>query len=333
MRAGRATGNFSFKYDPFGRRIYKSSSSGTSIFLYDGPNLTEEVDQSGNVLARYAQEPGIDQLRAELRSGTTSYYQQDALNSVTSLSNSTGALTNTYTYDSFGKLIASGGSLVNPFRYTTRDFDPETNLNYYRARYDDPAIGRFISEDPRQFSAGINFYSYVLNSPSNYVDPTGLSPSPQGGCADCPGGRWVSGAVAGEAGFRLGFLGGGGSLFAGVFVCTSNPTFNVPFVTVCGYGAALLTPRPPLTMAPRGFFGVGAGLGGAGLTCSGITSRQGLAGSEGGWFVQVGPGYYFRERGAGGGGCQGAGVELGLGLGGGGLGCKTYIGDSIGGAK
>src|SRR4051794_33048034 len=63
-------------------------------------------------------------LLLELRSGTTSYYQQDGINSVTSLSNPTGALANTYTYDSFGKLTASTGTLTNPFRYTGREFDP-----------------------------------------------------------------------------------------------------------------------------------------------------------------------------------------------------------------
>ena len=75
-------------------------------------SLIEEVDNSGNVLARYTQSPEVDQPLAELRSGTTSYYQQDALNSVTSLSNGTGALANTYTYDAFGKLTASTGALT-----------------------------------------------------------------------------------------------------------------------------------------------------------------------------------------------------------------------------
>jgi len=70
----------------------------------------------------------IDEPLVMLRSGTTSYYQADGLGSLTSLSNPSGALTNTYTYDSFGNLLASTGSLVNSFRCTGREFDTETSL-------------------------------------------------------------------------------------------------------------------------------------------------------------------------------------------------------------
>jgi YD repeat-containing protein len=79
-------GAVSFKYDPFGRRIYKSSSAGTSIFAYDarfasrtdlrdGDNLIEEVNASGTVVARYTQGQNIDEPLAMSRSGATSYYE------------------------------------------------------------------------------------------------------------------------------------------------------------------------------------------------------------------------------------------------------------------
>ena len=100
------------------------------------------------MLARYTQPEYIDEPLSELRSGTTSYYQQDALRSITSLSNGTGTLANTYTYDSYGKQTAATGTLTNPFRYTGRELDSETGLDFNRARYFDPLLGRFISEDP-----------------------------------------------------------------------------------------------------------------------------------------------------------------------------------------
>ncbi len=168
-------GTVSFKYDPFGRRIYKSSSSGTSIYAYDGDNLIEETNSTGAVVARYTQTQNIDEPLAMLRSGATSFYNADGLGSATSLSNAAGALAQTYTFDSFGKLTGSSGSLTNPLQYTSREFDSETGLYFYRARYYDPAAGRFLSEDPIRFSGGIDFYAYVGNNPVYWVDPLGLT--------------------------------------------------------------------------------------------------------------------------------------------------------------
>ena len=165
---------------PSVRRIQKSGPLGTTNYLYDGINPLEEVDSSGNVLARYTQTTKIDEELSEVRSGTTSYYQADGPGSITSLSNGAGALANTYTYDSFGNLTASSGTLVNPFRYTGREFDSETGVYFYRARYVDSGVGRFVSEDPLGFKGGINFYAFVLNNPVNLRDPLGLK-----ACENC----------------------------------------------------------------------------------------------------------------------------------------------------
>jgi RHS repeat-associated protein len=174
-----AGGTVSFKCDPFGRRIYKSSSSGASIYAYDGDNVAEETNATGAVVARYSQDLAIDEPLAMLRSGTTSFYNADALGTVTSLGNGAGSLAQTYTFDSFGKQTASSGSLTNPFRYTGREFDSETGLYFYRARYFDPQAGRFLSEDPSGFRGGINLYAYTMNSPTGWIDPTGLAMSPE----------------------------------------------------------------------------------------------------------------------------------------------------------
>ena len=105
----------------------------------------------------------------------TDYYEADGLGSTTSLSASSGTLGNTYAYDSFGSLTASTGTVRNYFQYTGREFDPETGIYEYRARYFDPSSGRFLSEDPLKFGAGVDFYAYVKNRPLNYKDPLGLS--------------------------------------------------------------------------------------------------------------------------------------------------------------
>ncbi len=142
-------GTVTFKYDPFGRRIQKSflqgSTTTTTNYLYDGPALLEEFDAAGNVVARYTHGQFLDEQLSELRSSTTSYYEADGLDSITSLSNVSGGLANTYSYDSFGSLTASTGTVTNPLRYTGREFDSETGIYNYRARYYDQSVGRFTA--------------------------------------------------------------------------------------------------------------------------------------------------------------------------------------------
>jgi YD repeat-containing protein len=94
-------GTVSFKYDPFGHRIYKSSSSNTSVFAYDGDSVTEILSSSGASVARYVQGQDRDEPLAVLvlpRGAATSYYEADGLGSVTSLTNSSGSIAQAYTF-------------------------------------------------------------------------------------------------------------------------------------------------------------------------------------------------------------------------------------------
>jgi len=174
--SGDSHGMTTFEYDRFGRRIQISGPLNTTNYLYSGPSLVEEIDPSGNILSRYVM-GGLDAPLSEQSSSATSYYETDGLGSATSLSNSSGAIANTYGYDSFGRLVASTGNLENPFQYTSREFDPETGLYYYRARYYSPSGGRLLSEDPLGFNIDPDFYSYVGNSPTGLVDPSGKTPA------------------------------------------------------------------------------------------------------------------------------------------------------------
>jgi len=168
-------GTTTFRYDPFGRRIQKSSPLGTTNYLYNGEDLIEEMDANANVLARYTQGENLDEPLAELRSGGASFYEADALGSITSLSSSAGTVANTYTYDSFGNTTSFTGTLSNPFRYTAREADQETGLYYDRARYYGADNGRFLAEDDIRYSPNRNRYAYVLNNPVMYRDPSGHS--------------------------------------------------------------------------------------------------------------------------------------------------------------
>jgi RHS repeat-associated protein len=91
---------------------------------------------------------------------------------VVQTTSSAGAVTLTRDYDPWGNPIQ--GSTVVGYAFTGREWDPEPSLYYYGARYYDPKIGRFLSEDPIRFRGGINFYAYVANNPARYKDPFGL---------------------------------------------------------------------------------------------------------------------------------------------------------------
>jgi len=288
----RSDGTVSFKYDPFGRRIYKSSSSGTFVFAYDGDNLVEETNSGGTAVARYSQGLNIDEPLAMLNSGTTSYYHADGLGSVTSLSSSAGSLAQTYTFDSFGRQTSSSGSLTNPFQYTARELDPETNLYYYRARYYDQAAGRFVSEDPIRLRGGINFYAYVKNHPTLLQDPSGRV---------CWGGG-LSGSGAFSA-FWIG-VGAEGSFYLvgdslgnqGVLDCNGGAFGAASGVgsSVGLQGSSLFSPNcKSICDLQGGFFGA-IGFGGVGVTgmysgsaTVGMTTATFTAGGGGG----VGAGY------------------------------------------
>ena len=80
-----------------------------------------------------------------------------------------------YEYDSFGNQHDMKNRIKQPYGYTGREHDRETGLRYYRARYYDGEVGRFISEDTIAIAGGdVNFYNYVGGNPINYVDPSGL---------------------------------------------------------------------------------------------------------------------------------------------------------------
>ena len=124
------------------------------------------------------------------RGGGIYYYHKDALGSVYQMTDEDENVVRSYDYSAFGTIISESGSLANPFTYTAREYDSNSELYYYRARYYDAAVGRFLSRDPIM---SFNFYPYVENNPINSVDPSGELP-PVGciGCVACAGG-WIIG--------------------------------------------------------------------------------------------------------------------------------------------
>jgi RHS repeat-associated protein len=107
----------------------------------------------------------------DLRGNMCAHRRSNGLGSTMALTDADGDVVNTYDYDVFGGIRDSSGAQPNEFRFTGEQWDDATSLQYLRARYYDPSVGRFLSEDP--LSAG-NLYAYVANNPLVYVDPLGL---------------------------------------------------------------------------------------------------------------------------------------------------------------
>jgi RHS repeat-associated protein len=142
-------GVVAYKYDPFGRRIEKNVNGTITAYLYDGNAILLELDAAGRMTARYTHGPTIDWPLVMERAGQTWFYHGDALGSVAALTDSSGNLRRTYAYDSWGRSQSAGDSQPpNPFLFAGRQYDAETGLYYMRARYYDPVVGRFMSQDP-----------------------------------------------------------------------------------------------------------------------------------------------------------------------------------------
>jgi RHS repeat-associated protein len=109
----------------------------------------------------------------------TLFYHQDGLGTVTDLTDSAGVTAKSYSYDAYGNILESPGTVEQPYTYTGRELDSETGLYYYRARYYDVGTGRFLQKDPIGFGGGdINIYRYVKASPLNFRDPRGRKEYP-----------------------------------------------------------------------------------------------------------------------------------------------------------
>lgn len=199
-----------YKYDPVGRRILRqvtdnmdSSKSKTRKYYYDADNIIAELDADNNLTASYTHSPlrPDDVLGAKFASAAVSnglaasagyvYYLKDHLNTVNEITDAAGNVIQKLEYSAYGVLRGVKDSTGNEvgfenapvrssFTYTGREYEPELNMYYYRARYYDPSTGRFLQQDqdPGKLSNPSTFlskYSYAVNNPVMYSDPSGLS--------------------------------------------------------------------------------------------------------------------------------------------------------------
>jgi len=160
----------SFQYDPLGRRIERTVNGETTSYLYDGIQAIGEV-RAGQTTALLTG-LSIDEAIARYASSGRLAQLTDQLGSVMRQIDEAGATQSRTAYSPYGEATTTGDDGGNSTEYTARENDG-TGLYFYRARYYDPVLKRFISEDPIGTAGGVNLYAYVEGNPINMVDPTG----------------------------------------------------------------------------------------------------------------------------------------------------------------
>ncbi len=180
-----------FMYDAFGRRVIRCfdfNCSTAERLVNDGDQLVLARSGTGPVTDIYGYYPGGDHpLAVQFQSGKKLVYITDPqLNAtVRGLADTNRTATNPlvkdYTIGPWGEVAADTG-LQTRLKLAGQQYDQETGLYYMRARYYDPALGRFLSEDPIGIAGGLNLYAYAGNDPVNQWDPTGMDPDIGGDC-------------------------------------------------------------------------------------------------------------------------------------------------------
>jgi RHS repeat-associated protein len=183
-----------YSYDVLGRRSSRTVAGGgdpgstnTEFYVYTGNQVVADLDEPGQLIRSYVWGPGIDNLLSMTVYGTeetnTYYALTDHLNTVHALIDTSGQIVERYEYDAWGRVLgvydASGAELAqsaigNRYLWQGREYDFETGLYYFRARWYDPVVGRWLSNDLIGISGGLNQYVFCGNNPRNFIDPLGL---------------------------------------------------------------------------------------------------------------------------------------------------------------
>jgi len=173
-----------YVHDYFGRRIKKVVNSAATWYLWDGTRLMAEYSSSGVRQQRYAY-LGSNYVPAQVADANGSYYLHgDHLDTPRLLTDSASQVVWRARYESFGKAVVDSDpdgnsvAIALNFRFPGQYFDAESGLHYNLHRSYDPAIGRFVEEDPLGLSGDENLYAYAGSEPTKFIDPFGLQRMP-----------------------------------------------------------------------------------------------------------------------------------------------------------
>ena len=160
-----------YSYDVFNQRVQSqewTSGTGTVTFRYslDQGNVWADLDGSSTLVTRRVFGDQVDQVLARIDAGgTAAWYLTDRLGSVRGMTDGSGVAQATVAYDGFGNIATSTNPMfLDRYLFTGREWSPNTQVQYNRARYELLSIGRWLTEDPiRQNGSRMNLFKYARN--------------------------------------------------------------------------------------------------------------------------------------------------------------------------
>lgn len=175
------TVNYQYKYDGAGNRLEATRNGAVTRYIYDANgNLLAEADGTNTITRYYIYGDGVLGI---VTSGDALYsYHFDGTGHTVALTDASTNVVNKYAYTPFGAIANQQEAISQPFKYAGKFgvMTEQNGINYMKARYYDPQVGRFVSEDPKSFDGGdVNLMAYVANNPVMFVDPEGLMASRQ----------------------------------------------------------------------------------------------------------------------------------------------------------